>query len=135
MSTPKSAVLSRNAPAPPPFLSQAILMGDFLFCSGQIGSRPDTGALVQGSIQDRTRQIFSNLRSVLEAGGTSLENVVKCNIYLTSMSDFAAVNEVYATVFEKPMPARTCVCVKELPMGTDVEIECIAGIGRKGSKL
>ncbi|KAJ5155385.1 hypothetical protein N7492_008188 [Penicillium capsulatum] len=134
MSPPKTAIKSPNAPAPPPFLSQAIAMGDFLFCSGQVGCRPDTGALVQGSIQERTRQIFSNLRSVLETAGTSLDNVFKCNIFLTSMQDFGAVNEVYASVFAQPMPARTCVCVKELPMGTDVEIECIAGV-KRGAKL
>ncbi|OKP10418.1 RutC family protein [Penicillium subrubescens] len=128
MSIPKTAVKSPNAPAPPPFLSQAIVMGDYVFCSGQIGSNPETGALVQGSIQDRTRQIMSNLRAVLESAGTSLDNVVKCNIFLTSMSDFAAVTEVYTTFFSAPMPARTCVCVAALPMGTDVEIECIAGV-------
>ncbi|KAJ5659269.1 hypothetical protein N7507_005720 [Penicillium longicatenatum] len=133
MSFEKKPITASGAPAPPPFLSQAILMGDFLFCSGQVGCHPETGALVTGSIGDRTKQILSNLRAVLEAGGTSLENVVKCNIYLTSMSDFAAVNEVYAATFTKPMPARTCVCVKELPLGTDVEIECIAGVPK--SKL
>ncbi|CAI7677507.1 unnamed protein product [Penicillium pancosmium] len=134
MSIPKTAIKSTGAPAPPPFLSQAIQMGDFLFCSGQVGCRADTGAMVEGSIQDRTRQILSNLRSVLEAAGTSLDNVVKCNIYLTSMSDFGAVNEVYAATFSQPMPARTCVCVKELPLGTDVEIECIAGV-KSNAKL
>ncbi|KAJ5682809.1 hypothetical protein N7462_005974 [Penicillium macrosclerotiorum] len=130
MSLPKVAVKSENAPTPPPFLSQAIVMGDYVFCSGQIGANPKTGALVEGSIQDRTRQILDNLRAVLEAAGTSLNNVVKCNIFLTSMSDFSAVNEIYTSFFEAPMPARTCVCVKELPMGTDVEIECIAGLSR-----
>jgi enamine deaminase RidA (YjgF/YER057c/UK114 family) len=134
MSIPKTAVKSPNAPAPPPVLSQAIVMGDYVFCSGQIGSNPETGALVQGSIQDRTvrytprlpyaswnppdqtirgrqqllthpqRQILSNLRAVLESAGTSLDNVVKCNIFLTSMSDFSAVNEVYTTFFSAPMP-------------------------------
>ncbi|KAF3397891.1 hypothetical protein F1880_006130 [Penicillium rolfsii] len=102
-----TAVKSPNAPTPPPFLSQAIVMGDYVFCSGQIGSHPETGALVQGSIQDRTRQIMSNLRAVLESAGTSLDNVVKCNIFLTNMSDFGAVNEVYTTFFSTPMPVRS----------------------------
>ncbi|KAJ5778240.1 hypothetical protein N7520_001486 [Penicillium odoratum] len=128
MSLQKQPIISSNAPAPPPFLSQAILMGDFVFCSGQVGCHPETGVLLTGSIGDRTKQILSNLQAVLEAAGTTLDNVVKCNIYLTSMSDYAAVNEVYAATFTKPAPARTCVCVKELPLGTDVEIECIAGV-------
>ncbi|KAJ5263545.1 hypothetical protein N7478_011150 [Penicillium angulare] len=133
MSIPKQAVTSTNAPAPPPFLSQAIVMGDFIFCSGQVGVNPQTKAMVEGPTGARAKQILDNLRAVLEAAGTSLDNVVKCNIFLTSMDDFNAVNEVYAATFKSPMPARTCVCVKELPLGTDVEIECIAGV-KKGSQ-
>ncbi len=71
---------------------------------------------------------MNNLKAVLEAAGTELNNVVKFNIYLTDMANFGAVNEVYVTYLTEKKPARTCVCVKELPLGTDVEIECIAGI-------
>ncbi|KAE8312476.1 Endoribonuclease L-PSP/chorismate mutase-like protein [Aspergillus transmontanensis] len=105
MSSPR-AVHTTGAPAPPAFLSQAIRFGSIIFCSGQIGCDPETGRLIEGTIQERTKQILSNI----------------------NMGDFGSMNEVYATFFSDPMPARTCVCVKELPLGTDVEIECIAAV-------
>ncbi|OOQ87752.1 hypothetical protein PEBR_16365 [Penicillium brasilianum] len=135
MSFTKTAVATPNAPPAPPFLSQAIVMGDYVFCSGQIGCDPKTDNLVEGPIQERTKQILNNMRAVLEAAGTSLDNVVKCNIYLTSMNDYPGMNEVYSSFFKAPMPARTCVCVASLPLGTDVEIECIAGIPKPSSQL
>ncbi|KAE8423002.1 Endoribonuclease L-PSP/chorismate mutase-like protein [Aspergillus pseudocaelatus] len=127
MSIPR-AIHTTKAPTPPTFLSQAIRFGNIIFCSGQIGCDPETGLLVEGPVQERTKQILSNINSILLAGGSSLENIVKCNIYLTNMGDFGPMNEVYTTFFSDPMPARTCVCVKELPLGTDVEIECIAAV-------
>ncbi|KAH6976310.1 Endoribonuclease L-PSP/chorismate mutase-like protein [Ilyonectria sp. MPI-CAGE-AT-0026] len=119
-------VLSPNAPTPLPFLSQAITLGNITFCSGQVGVEPETGVLVEGNIQDRTRRIMLNLKAVLEAAGTSLSSVVKANIYLTNLENFSAVNEIYSEFFPDMKPARTCVGVRQLPLGTDVEIECIA---------
>ncbi|RAQ43083.1 protein mmf1 [Aspergillus flavus] len=127
MSSPR-AVHTTRAPAPPAFLSQAIRFGSIIYCSGQIGCDPETGRLIEGTIQERTKQILSNISSILLAGGSGLDNIVKCNIYLTDMGDFGPMNEVYTTFFSDPMPAPTCVCVKELPLGTDVEIECIAAV-------
>ncbi|CAK41877.1 hypothetical protein CBS63078_3727 [Aspergillus niger] len=131
-------IRTQKAPLPPPFLSQGIVVGDMVFCSGQVGVNPATGKMVEGSIQERTKQILNNLGAVLEAGGSSLQDAVKMNIFLADMNDFAAVNEIYAAFFEDPLPARTCVAVKTLPMGTDVEIECVGvvrGVPSRGSRL
>ncbi|KAF9872581.1 hypothetical protein CkaCkLH20_10078 [Colletotrichum karsti] len=129
-------VLSSKAPAPLPFLSQAISINGFIFCSGQIGVDPSTGVLVEGSIQERTKRIMLNLNAVLEAAGTDLTNAVKVNIFLTSLKDFPAVNETYIEFFPGDVkPARTCVGVRELPFGTDVEIECVAAGGSPGTRL
>ncbi|PYI31094.1 endoribonuclease L-PSP, partial [Aspergillus indologenus CBS 114.80] len=123
----RRAIHTPTAPTPPPFLSQAIVANNTVHCSGQIGVDPATGQIVPGSVQARARQILRNLGAVLEAAGSGLDNVVKVNIFLTDMGDFAAVNEVYVGVFGGEVkPARTCVAVKSLPMGTDVEIECSA---------
>ncbi|KAF1961227.1 L-PSP endoribonuclease family protein [Byssothecium circinans] len=131
----RAAILSPSAPQPPPFLSQAIQQGNLVFCSGQIATNPATGTLVQGTVQDRTSQILKNLSAVLKAAGSSLDLVNKFNIFLVNPEDFAAVNETYVTFLKDPKPARTCVFVKALPMGTDVEIECIAGLESVESKL
>ncbi|KAL6922882.1 hypothetical protein FSST1_000156 [Fusarium sambucinum] len=120
------AIFSPDAPNPPPFLTQAMTFGNMVFCSGQVAIDPKTGALVQGSIGDRTSRILQNLSAVLKAAGSSLDNAVKLNIYVTNLKDFNAVNEVYITFFPGTKPARTCVGVAKLPLGTDVEIECTA---------
>jgi len=123
----KEAVLTDKAPLPLPFFSQAIKCQGMVYCSGSVGQDPKTGKLVEGSVSDRTTQVLANLSAVLEASGSSIDNAVKVNIFLTNMENFAAVNKAYEKVFTKdPKPVRTCVAVKELPLGTDVEIECIA---------
>ncbi|KAH8894527.1 Endoribonuclease L-PSP [Thozetella sp. PMI_491] len=128
MPTSRTAVVTSGAPEPPPFLSQAIVLGDLVFCSGQVGSDPKTGAVISGSVADRTKQALANLKSVLEAAGSSLEEVGKVNIFLTNTEDFSAMNSAYVEFFSTPRPARTCVFVKALPLGTDVEIECVGRI-------
>ncbi|CAK7207592.1 hypothetical protein SEUCBS139899_010402 [Sporothrix eucalyptigena] len=125
----KEAVLTADAPAPLPVFSQAIKSNGMVYCSGQVGVDPKTGEMVQGTIQDRTRQILKNMSAVLAAAGTSLDNVVKVNVFITSMDNFGAVNEAYKEFFTSdPMPCRTCVAVYQLPRGTDVEIECTAAL-------
>lgn len=104
-----------------------------LFLSGQTPIDPATGALVAGDVGAQTRRVFANLERVLDAAGASLADVIKVNVYLTSMADFPALNEVYARVFEAPYPARTTVAVAELPLGAQVEIELVARAGRTSS--
>ncbi|CAK7208968.1 hypothetical protein SCUCBS95973_000292 [Sporothrix curviconia] len=120
----KEAVFTPNSPPPLPFFSQAIKCNGMVYCSGQVGVDPKTGEMVEGTIQDRTRQILKNMSAVLEAAGSSLDNVVKVNIFITAMDNFGAVNEVYKEFFR----CRTCVAVYQLPRGTDVEIECTAAL-------
>lgn len=122
----KQAVATTHAPAAIGPYSQAIVSGDLIFTSGQIPLDPASGELVQGDIQAQTRQVFSNLREVLQEAGASLDDAVKVNVYMTDLKDFAALNEVYATFFTQPYPARSCVEVSSLPKGAQVEIEIIA---------
>ena len=122
----KQTVATTHAPAAIGPYSQAIVSGDLIFTSGQIPLDPASGELVQGDIQAQTRQVFSNLREVLKEAGASLDDAVKVNVYMTDLKDFAALNEVYATFFTQPYPARSCVEVSSLPKGAQVEIEIIA---------
>ncbi|KAF5522006.1 Protein mmf1 [Colletotrichum aenigma] len=131
-------VLTTAAPAPLPQFSQAIKYNGMVYCSGNIGILPDKPGMVQaeGTIKDRTRQALKNLSAVLEASGSSLRNAVKVNVYITKMADFATMNEAYDEFFTfDPKPARTCVAVYQLPLGTDVEIECTAFLNKPAEKL
>lgn len=108
--------------------SQAIRVGDFVFCAGQAGLDPMTGQLVQGGIEAETRRVLQNLTAVLEQAGTSLANAVKTTVFLTDMDEFKAMNAVYATFFPSTPPARSTVQVSRLPAGARVEIEVIAKV-------
>lgn len=105
--------------------SQGITIGDFVFCSGNIGIDPKTNSLV-GGIKAQTKQALTNLKSVLEAGGSDINNVLKTTVYLEDMDEFNQMNEVYATFFHTPYPARATIQVARLPKDALVEIECIA---------
>ncbi|EKD63641.1 MAG: hypothetical protein ACD_51C00240G0004 [uncultured bacterium] len=105
--------------------SQAVSVNGFVFCSGQIPLKP-TGELEQGDIKAQTTQVLENLKAVLEAAGTTLENVVKTTIFLADMNDFAAVNEIYGSYFVSNPPARATVQVARLPKDVKVEIEATA---------
>jgi 2-iminobutanoate/2-iminopropanoate deaminase len=105
--------------------SQGVKAGGFLFVSGQIPLVPESGELVTAGAPEQARQVLKNLRAIIEAGGASMADVVKTTVYLTSLSDFAGVNEVYAEFFSEPYPARATIEVSSLPKGVDVEIDAI----------
>jgi 2-iminobutanoate/2-iminopropanoate deaminase len=121
-------VQSPSAPAAIGPYSQAIRAGNLLFCSGQIALDPKTTQLVGATAAEQAEQVLKNLTAVLAAGGATLAHVARTTIYLISMADFAAVNEVYARHFGNHKPARATVAVKELPKGGLVEIDCIAAL-------
>ena len=122
---PRKAVVSPKASAIGPY-SHAVEAGQFVYLSGQTPVDPATRKLVEGDIQAQTEQCFRNLFDVLEAAGLTPDHVVKVNVYLTDMANFAAMNEVYARMFNTPYPARTTVAVAGLPLGAQVEIEMVA---------
>ena len=117
-------VKGHAAPSAP--YSPAIIEGKLVFVSGQGPLDPKTGEYLKGDITSETRQVFENIKSILEAAGTSMDNVVKVNVYLRDINDFGAMNEVYKTTFKSPFPARTTIQAGALPRGFAVEIECIA---------
>ncbi|KAF5130246.1 RutC family protein [Metarhizium brunneum] len=123
----KVAVSTDKAPKPlPGIYSQAIKANGMVFVSGAIALDAETGKLVDGDVQAHTHQCIKNLSAILEAAGSSIEKVVKVNVFLANMADFAKMNEVYTTYWGDVKPCRTCVAVKTLPFDTDVEIECTA---------
>ncbi len=122
----KKEVKTDKAPQAIGPFSQGIVANGFVFCSGQIALVPKTGELNTGGIEDQTRQVLQNLSAVLEAAGTSLDNVVKATVFLQDMNDFASMNKVYAEFFKVPFPARAAVQVARLPRDVKVEIEAMA---------
>jgi 2-iminobutanoate/2-iminopropanoate deaminase len=122
----RNAIVTEQAPKPVGPYSQAIIEGDFIFVAGQGPINPGTGSLELGDARSETKRVFENIRAILEAAGSSLDHVVKCNVYLRDIDDFAAMNEVYKTYFAPPFPARTTIQAGALPGGIAVEIECIA---------
>ncbi len=122
----KQVITTADAPAAIGPYSQAIRVGNLVFTSGQIPLHPHTGDIVGETAAEQARQVLQNLQAVLQAAGASLQNVVKTTIFLTDLSQFAAVNAVYAEFFPENPPARSTVQVAALPRGVQVEIEAIA---------
>lgn len=121
-----NALHTDKAPAAIGPYSQAIEVNGMVFASGQIPLDPATGNVVEGGIKEQTRQALTNAKAIMEAAGLTLANVVKTTVFMADMADFTAMNEVYATFFTEPYPARSAVAVKALPKGVLVEVECIA---------
>ena len=116
---------AKAAPAIGPY-NHGVRMGDLLFCSGQIPLDPSTGTLVSDDIKEQTERVLENVKNILEDQSLSFANVVKTTVFLTSLVDFAAMNEVYSRYFTEDYPARSTVQVAALPQGSRVEIEVIA---------
>jgi 2-iminobutanoate/2-iminopropanoate deaminase len=125
----REAIATDNAPKAIGPYSQAVRIGNLLFCSGQIPLDPVTGQLVSGDLADQTRQVFANLGAVLAEAGASFNDVARTTVYLADMNDFAAMNEVYATFFGTPAPARSTIQAAGLPRNARVEIDVIAVLG------
>ncbi len=124
--SPLTAVNTPEAPAAIGPYNQAIRYGNVVYTSGQVALDPTSGQLVGDDVQTQTRRVFQNLQAVLSSAGTSLNSVVKTTVFLASMSDFQAMNAVYAEYFQDTKPARSTIAVAELPRKALVEIECIA---------
>jgi 2-iminobutanoate/2-iminopropanoate deaminase len=125
----RNQIRTSSAPAAIGPYSQAVRIGQFVYCSGQIALDPATGSLVESDIAAQTHRVLQNLQAVLESAGSSLASVVKTTVFLVRMSDFSAMNAVYASYFEGPgkiAPARSTIAVAELPRQAQVEIECVA---------
>lgn len=127
----KQIVQTAAAPAAIGPYSQGVRTGDLVFVSGQLPLVPETGEIVAGGIAEQTKQSLQNVKAVLEAGGSSIEDTVKTTVYLQNIGDFAAMNEVYASVFGEAVPARAAIEVAALPKGALVEIEAIGAIQRR----
>ena len=124
----KEIVSTKKAPGAVGPYSQAVKCGNMVYTAGQIALNPGTGKMVEGGVKEQTHQVFANLKAVLEASGTSLENVVKTTVFITDMGKFGDVNEVYAEYFTVDFPARSCIEVGRLPKDALVEIEVVAAL-------
>ena len=124
-----SAISAESAPKALGPYSQAVRAGQFLFVSGQVPIDPATGELVQGGIAEQTRRALQNIAEILTAGGTSFQHVVRTTVYLADLGDFGAMNEVYATFFTPPQPARSTIQAARLPRDARLEVDVIAFLG------
>lgn len=122
----KKVIATTKAPAAIGPYNQAIQVGNMLFASGQLGLDPATGNFPEGGVKEQTIQSFQNVKAILEEAGFSINDVVKTTVFLADMADFAAMNEIYASLFEGDFPARSAVAVKTLPKNALVEVEVIA---------
>ena len=123
----KEVISTKNAPGAIGPYSQGIKIGNLVFTSGQIPLNPATGEMPE-TIEEQTKQALENVKGILEASGTSMENVVKTTVFLTDLNDFTKMNEVYATFFEGEKPARSAIEISKLPKDAKIEIEVIATI-------
>ena len=128
----KKIISTKEAPAAVGPYSQAVRVGSTVYCAGQIPLDPKSGLIVPGDIGAQTRRVLENIAAVLRAESLAFENIVKTTIFLTNLSDFQTVNEIYGSYFKKEPPARSTVQVPALPKGANVEIEVIAVVNGNG---
>ena len=122
----KQSITTKNAPAAIGPYSQAVIAGNFIFLSGQLGINPETNEFVEGGVSEQAEQVFKNIQAVLAEAGLDIEQVVKTTVFLADMADFASMNAIYSKYFNIPYPARSAVAVRTLPKNALVEIEVIA---------
>ncbi|MGC8742929.1 MAG: RidA family protein [Verrucomicrobiia bacterium] len=122
----KIAINTKTAPAAVGPYSQAVRCGDLLFCAGQIPLNPENGSIVGNDIKTQTEQVLKNIKAILNSEGLDFINVVKTTVFMTDLSEFSAMNEIYGNYFSSPYPARSTIQVAALPKGAKVEIELIA---------
>ena len=120
-------IKTNRAPAAIGPYSQAVIVGNMVFTSGQIPVNPETGEIPEGAAA-QAKRVFENIKNLLDAAGTSINNVVKTTVFIQNMEDFAKINEIYQEYFTQPYPARSCVEVAKLPKGVLIEVEAIAEI-------
>lgn len=125
----RTTVVSPRGPAAIGPYAHATWAGSLLYLSGQTPIDPATGKLIDGDVEAQTQRVFDNLEAVLGDAGLTMDHVIKCNVYLTDMKDFAAMNAAYGMRFSQPFPSRTTVAVAGLPLGARVEIELVASRG------
>lgn len=126
MSMNRRVVRTEVAPSPVGPYSQGMVAGGLVFTVGVVGSNPATSELVAGGLEAQVHQALDNLEAILEGAGTTMSAIIKANVYLADMADFAAFNEIYGARMREPYPARTTVAVAGLPLGARVEIDCVA---------
>jgi reactive intermediate/imine deaminase len=124
----KNVIQTEQAPAALGPYSQAVRHGGTVYLSGQIGLDPATQKVVPGGISAQAHRVFLNLRAVCEAAGSNLDGIVKVNIYMTDLGNFATVNQIMAEYFSEPFPARATIEVSALPLGVEVEVEAVLGL-------
>ena len=129
----RKAITSSNVPAAIGPYSPAIHIGDLIYTSGALGMDPQSGELIPGGIEEETRQALLNIENILEAGGSSLGQIVKTTVFLQNLEEFSLMNAVYAEFFDDHPPARTTVEVAALPKGAAVEIDAVAIVSNEGS--
>jgi len=126
----KQPILTNKAPKAIGPYSQGIICENFLFVSGQLPINPETGKIEGKTIKERTKQVLSNLKAIINASNTNEEDIVKTTLFLTDMGDFNDINELYNEFFTEPYPARSTIQVAALPLGSDIEAEIIVHIKR-----
>src|SRR5688572_20538488 len=126
---PRTIISTTKAPGAVGTYSQAVKVGSTVYVSGQISLDPATGQLIDGPIEQHIHRVFANLLAIIEAAGGNFSHVVKLNVFLTDLSNFAALNKIMAEYFQEPYPARAAIQVAALPKGAQVEMDCVVELG------
>lgn len=122
----REIIYTKNAPEPVGIYSQAVVTDSLIFTAGQIAIDPETGEILKGDIKDQTRMVLKNIEGILKAAGSSMDKAVKLTVYMTDLSEFGAVNEIFGEFFKESPPARAVAGASSLPKGLKIEIDCIA---------